>query len=82
VTSPRGSGGFGYDPMFEIPALGSTVAELDADTKNALSHRGQAMRLLRRELELLVGLRGAATACGPESASVAAPGSVQTTVSR
>jgi XTP/dITP diphosphohydrolase len=46
----RGSGGFGYDPVFEIPALGSTVAELDVETKNALSHRGQAMRLLRSQL--------------------------------
>jgi XTP/dITP diphosphohydrolase len=46
IDTPRGSGGFGYDPHFLIPALGRTVAELDADTKNRLSHRGQAMRAL------------------------------------
>jgi XTP/dITP diphosphohydrolase len=50
VTTPRGQGGFGYDPIFEVPGLGRTVAELDAATKNALSHRGQAMRALRQQL--------------------------------
>ena len=46
IEAPRGDGGFGYDPHFLIPALGRTVAELDADTKNRASHRGQAMRAL------------------------------------
>ncbi|MGB8326063.1 MAG: RdgB/HAM1 family non-canonical purine NTP pyrophosphatase [Steroidobacteraceae bacterium] len=50
VTTPRGHGGFGYDPIFEVPGLGRTVAELDAATKNAFSHRGQAMRALRQQL--------------------------------
>ena len=50
VDTPRGSGGFGYDPHFLIPELGLTVAELDAETKNRLSHRGQAMRALVERL--------------------------------
>ena len=45
--SPRGSNGFGYDPLFVLDALGRTSAELTAEEKNARSHRGQAMRLLR-----------------------------------
>lgn len=43
---PRGTGGFGYDPLFCIDALGSTAAELDPITKNQLSHRGKALREL------------------------------------
>lgn len=46
AASPRGRNGFGYDPIFEIPALGQTAAELDPARKSALSHRGQAMRKL------------------------------------
>jgi len=38
----RGSGGFGYDPIFYVPALGKTMAELSAEEKNSLSHRGKA----------------------------------------
>jgi len=46
---PRGRNGFGYDPLFLIPALGQTAAELDAATKNRISHRGIALqRLLER----------------------------------
>ena len=41
---PRGSNGFGYDPLFLIPALGQTAAELDAATKNRISHRGLALQ--------------------------------------
>ncbi|WP_409308011.1 RdgB/HAM1 family non-canonical purine NTP pyrophosphatase [Pectobacterium sp. B1J-3] len=44
--APTGSGGFGYDPIFFVPALGKTAAELTREEKNAQSHRGQAMRLL------------------------------------
>jgi XTP/dITP diphosphohydrolase len=51
---PRGVGGFGYDPLFFIPAAGCTTAELGADRKNAISHRGQAVRkfaeLLKRRM--------------------------------
>ena len=42
VAERRGAGGFGYDPLMAIPALGRTVAELDAATKNAVSHRALA----------------------------------------
>ena len=50
AQAPRGSGGFGYDPLFLIPALGCTTAELSAEQKNALSHRGKAVRHLARLL--------------------------------
>ena len=46
ARAPRGSGGFGYDPYFYLPALGKTVAELAPDEKNRISHRGQALQKL------------------------------------
>lgn len=46
AASPRGDRGFGYDPVFEIPQLGKTAAELDPAGKAALSHRGRATRKL------------------------------------
>jgi len=46
LFEPRGANGFGYDPVFLVPHLGRSAAELDSDTKNALSHRGQALRRL------------------------------------
>ncbi|HWV38653.1 MAG TPA: RdgB/HAM1 family non-canonical purine NTP pyrophosphatase [Vulgatibacter sp.] len=51
--SPRGSGGFGYDPLFLLPRLGKTAAELGPEEKRAQSHRGAAMRALRPVLEAL-----------------------------
>lgn len=48
----RGAGGFGYDPYFYLPELGLTVAELDVIEKNRLSHRAQAMRVLRAALDV------------------------------
>ncbi|MDR9413260.1 MAG: RdgB/HAM1 family non-canonical purine NTP pyrophosphatase [Spiribacter sp.] len=51
TEAPRGTGGFGYDPHFYLPALDCTAAELDAATKNRLSHRGQALVRLREQLE-------------------------------
>ena len=45
--SPRGTNGFGYDPVFVVPEYGKTVAELDSETKNALSHRGRAALIAR-----------------------------------
>lgn len=49
--APRGTGGFGYDPLFVVPALGKTAAELAPEKKNRLSHRGQALRRLLEQLE-------------------------------
>jgi len=46
LTAPRGTSGFGYDPVFFVPTHACSAAELPADTKNALSHRGQALRQL------------------------------------
>lgn len=46
IDVPRGSGGFGYDPYFLLPELGKTAAELAAEEKNRLSHRGHALRRL------------------------------------
>lgn len=50
IDTPRGDGGFGYDPYFWLPELGKTGAELDADVKNGISHRGQALRVLVERL--------------------------------
>jgi len=55
LTSPRGTEGFGYDPLFLVPKYGKTLAELDLTIKNKISHRGQAMEKLRK---FLSGLRG------------------------
>ena len=46
IDTPRGNGGFGYDPHFLLPKLGRTAAELAPAEKNAVSHRGQALRRL------------------------------------
>lgn len=51
LTEPRGENGFGYDPLFLIPEMGQTAAELDAALKNTLSHRAQAMRHLLIRLD-------------------------------
>ena len=50
VAEPRGSNGFGYDPIFYYPPFGCTLAELDQEKKAAVSHRGQAFRALREYL--------------------------------
>jgi XTP/dITP diphosphohydrolase len=50
IEQPRGHGGFGYDPYFFLPSLGKTAAELSAQEKNSLSHRGQALRALINKL--------------------------------
>lgn len=52
ITTPRGENGFGYDPYFLIPNLSRTAAELTAEQKNKLSHRGQAVADLLRQLGL------------------------------
>ncbi|MBC9073210.1 RdgB/HAM1 family non-canonical purine NTP pyrophosphatase [Thauera sp. CAU 1555] len=51
LQAPRGEGGFGYDPLFWLPELDQTAAELDAALKNTLSHRGAAMRHLLDRLK-------------------------------
>ncbi len=57
LTQEQGTGGFGYDPLFWIKEQQCSVAELDTEAKNQLSHRGIATRLLVRELQRL-GLPG------------------------
>ena len=52
VLEPRGEGGFGYDPYFFVPTHGCTSAELSAEQKNAISHRGQALAELVNKLKL------------------------------
>jgi len=51
LEAPRGSGGFGYDPVFYFPSMGKTFAELSAEEKNRQSHRGKAFRRLMEVLE-------------------------------
>ncbi|MBE1443512.1 XTP/dITP diphosphatase [Paenibacillus sp. OAS669] len=51
LSSPRGDKGFGYDPLFYIPAMDKTMAELSIDQKNAISHRGRAIQALWDDLE-------------------------------
>jgi XTP/dITP diphosphohydrolase len=46
LDGPRGTGGFGYDPLFYLPALDRTMAEIDLETKLSLSHRGRAIAAL------------------------------------
>jgi XTP/dITP diphosphohydrolase len=51
---PKGSGGFGYDPLFYVPVFGKTMAELSMNEKNSISHRGKALRKMKEVLlELL-----------------------------
>ena len=50
TRQPAGSGGFGYDPIFFVPAEGKTAAELSREEKIAISHRGKALKLLLEAL--------------------------------
>jgi XTP/dITP diphosphohydrolase len=52
IATPRGAGGFGYDPHFLLPQLGRTAAELEPDEKNAISHRGRAIARLVEQLRV------------------------------
>ena len=58
ILSPRGEGGFGYDPYFFLPELGKTAAELPMEQKNQISHRGKALARLVESIkeEILSGL--------------------------
>ena len=51
----RGENGFGYDPVFYLPEMGKTMAELPAEIKNQISHRGQAAQKARKILQRLYG---------------------------
>ena len=50
LESPRGTGGFGYDPLFYLPELDRTMAEVDIETRHTLSHRGRAITALLPKL--------------------------------
>jgi XTP/dITP diphosphohydrolase len=54
AEAPHGEGGFGYDPIFYLPDMARTMAQLAAAEKNALSHRGRAARIARQMLEELL----------------------------
>ena len=49
--APQGEGGFGYDPVFFVPSLRKTFAQLSAEEKNAISHRGKALEAFKEQLE-------------------------------
>lgn len=51
LTAPRGANGFGYDPLFYIPSKGQTMAEMSDAEKNAISHRGRAMRKMMTQFD-------------------------------
>lgn len=46
IREPRGENGFGYDPVFYVPDMGKTTAEMSSEEKNSISHRGKALRQL------------------------------------
>ena len=50
AQQPSGKGGFGYDPIFYLPQLGCTMADLTTDQKHAISHRGKVLGMLNRHL--------------------------------
>lgn len=52
LDAPRGTGGFGYDPLFYLPALDRSMAEIDLRTKLSLSHRGRALAALLAQLNV------------------------------
>jgi len=61
TRTPRGSGGFGYDPLFLVDGTEKTMAELSEDEKNTLSHRARAAQSLRLTLEKTLAARDALT---------------------
>ncbi len=52
--APMGEGGFGYDPVFFVPPLKKTFAQLSPEEKNAVSHRGKALQLFQEKLEVYI----------------------------
>ena len=64
LREPRGHNGFGYDPLFFVPALGQTTAELSPQQKHRISHRGKALRALRELMDRVGWPTGADQAHG------------------
>jgi XTP/dITP diphosphohydrolase len=64
LDAPRGTGGFGYDPLFLVPEYGLTLAELPLEVKNRISHRARALAGLKSYL-LSSGAVGAIRETGP-----------------
>ncbi|MFZ9753339.1 MAG: non-canonical purine NTP pyrophosphatase [Cyanobium sp.] len=58
LEAPRGEGGFGYDPLFLVPDLQLTFAEMDKATKGRIGHRGRAFAALEPQLRALLALQG------------------------
>ncbi|MBC7242358.1 MAG: non-canonical purine NTP pyrophosphatase, partial [Anaerolineae bacterium] len=54
IDTPRGEHGFGYDPVFYMPALGKTMAELPPELKNRVSHRARALMRMKPILQALL----------------------------
>ena len=54
IKEPRGERGFGYDPVFYVPNIGKTFAEMTATEKNSISHRARAMQALKKKLETII----------------------------
>jgi XTP/dITP diphosphohydrolase len=54
VTEPKGMHGFGYDPIFFVPAYGKTMAELEPEIKNQISHRAMALKQLKPLLQKML----------------------------
>ena len=67
IATPRGAGGFGYDPYVFLPDLGQTVAEMPAAAKHARSHRGQALRKFTAWLSTVSVVALLLTGCGEEA---------------
>ena len=53
----EGEGGFGYDPIFFVPEYGKTMALLTPEEKNAVSHRGKALRDVQKKLKEMAGIK-------------------------
>lgn len=51
IKERRGNNGFGYDPLFYVPKLKKTMAELTSEEKNAISHRAEALKMLKKEIK-------------------------------
>jgi XTP/dITP diphosphohydrolase len=66
LTAPRGTGGFGYDPLFFSPELGATFAEAGVGPKSGVSHRARAMRALAPRLLAYLAAGGAETLAGDQ----------------